>query len=96
VVLKPGEWPKRTDIKLILFLSRLLHPAEKNYWPTKLKVAGMVWVVYKVKHIVKSSQTPTKIFTDHRAIVAIAKQRSLETESNDRSNLRLVGTSNYL
>ena len=95
-VLKPGAWPKRTEIEPILFLSRLLHPAEKNYWPTELEVAGMVWVVRKVKHMVESSQTPAKIFTDHGAIIAIAKQRSLETESTDRANLRLISASHYL
>ena len=32
----------RTDVQSILFLSKLLNGAEKNYWPTELKVVGIV------------------------------------------------------
>jgi hypothetical protein len=96
IQLKPGQYPSRTDIEPILFMSRLLHTAEHKYWPTELEIAGLVWTIKKVRHMVESSQTPTKVFTDHGAIVGIVRQRSLETESTDRSNLMLVRASNYL
>jgi hypothetical protein len=94
VALQPGEWPKRTDIESILFLSRLLHPAEKRYYPTELEVAGMVWAIRKCRHIVKLAALPMQVFTDHGT--GIVRQRSLETESIDRANIRLVRASNYL
>lgn len=46
-----------TLIKPILFLSKLLMIAEKNYWPTKLEIAGFVWVIKKLKYLVESSCT---------------------------------------
>ena len=38
----------RNRIKLIMFLSRRLTQAEKNYWPTELEVSCMVWVIKKI------------------------------------------------
>ena len=35
-------YPNRTDIEPIMFLSRMLSLAETRYWPTELKVAGLV------------------------------------------------------
>ena len=37
-----GKWPARAAIEPVIFLSRLLTPAEKNYWPTELEIAGFV------------------------------------------------------
>jgi hypothetical protein len=37
-----------------------------------------------------------QVFTDYGAITSIVRQRSLETESIDRANIRLVRASNYL
>lgn len=33
---------KRTQVKPVLYLSKLLSTAEQNYWPTELEVAGLV------------------------------------------------------
>lgn len=35
-----GMRPKQSMVEPILFFSRLLTSAEKNYWPTKLEIAG--------------------------------------------------------
>jgi RNase H-like domain found in reverse transcriptase len=92
--LKLGEWPERSKCQPILFLSRLLNKAEQNYRPTEMEIAGTVWAVRKLKHMVESSTTPpTKIFTDHGAITGIIRQRSMQTESTDQSNLRLIRAS---
>lgn len=40
--LPEGKWPSNTSMQPILFLSRLLTAAEKNYWPTELEIAGFV------------------------------------------------------
>ncbi len=41
-VLPEGKWPSSTSIQPILFLSRLLMAAEKNYWLTEREIAGFV------------------------------------------------------
>lgn len=80
---KPDDkWPPRTAIQPIMFLSRFLADAERNYWPTELEIAGFVWVVKK---------------TDHSAIVDIVKQRSIvSTTSTMQMNLSLVRASQFL
>jgi len=41
-VISIGKWPTRTQIEPIMFLSRSLTQAERNFWPTELEVAGFV------------------------------------------------------
>ena len=87
----------RTDIQPIMFLSRCLNTAEHNYWPTELEVAGIVWVVKKIRHMIESSlRPPVVVYTDHSAAVPISKQTTLNTTSTDKLNLRLVRASQYL
>ena len=79
-----------------MFLSRLLTDIEKNYWPTELEVAGLVWAVRKIRHLIKSSKSKVVVYTDHSATVDICKQATLTTTSTVRLNLRLVRASQYL
>lgn len=68
-----------------------------NYWPTELEVAGIVWVVKKIRYLIESSQVPPVIiYTDHSAAVPISRQTTLTTSSTDKLNLRLVRASQYL
>ena len=87
---------KRTNIRPIMFLSRLLTDAERNYWPTELEVAGLVWAVRKIRHLIESSKSSVVVYTDHSATVDICKQASLTTTSTVRLNLRLIRASQYL
>ena len=80
-------------VKPILFLSRLLNDAEKSYWPTELEVAGLVWVLKKVRHMAES--TTTHVLTDHSATVEIATQKTLNTSAAWKMNLRLVRASEF-
>ena len=66
--------PKQKCIQPILFLSKDLTEAEKKYWPTKLEVACLVWVVQKLCHLVEPSQLPTIIYTDHSTALQIVCQ----------------------
>ncbi len=92
-----GRWPSATNIRPVIFLSRLLTHAERNYWSTELEVAGFVWVVKKVRHIIKSSKSSMIIQTDHSAILDILQQSSItSTTSTMRLNLRLVRASQFL
>jgi hypothetical protein len=86
----------RHRVQPILFLSKLLIRAESRYWPTELKIACLVWAVRKVRHIIFSSKLGTIVYTDHSAIVAIAKQDSLFSNNTDKLNLRLIRASLYL
>ena len=86
----------RADVQPILFLSKLLNPAEARYWPTELEVAGLIWTLKKIPHLLV--QVPMKkviIFTDHSATTDIARQTTLSSSSSDRMNLRLVRASQY-
>ena len=40
--LPEGRWPFTTSVQLVLFLSRLFTLAKRNYWLTKLEIAGFV------------------------------------------------------
>lgn len=61
-----------------------------------MEVAGLVWVLKKVRHLIESSGAPTIIYTDHGATLGIARQTTLSTSSTDKLNLRLVRASNYI
>ena len=89
-----SDFPKKENIQPILFLSRLLRPAEKRYWSTELEVAGLVWVIKKIRHMVESA-TKVVVFTDHISTLGIAKQTSLSSTATDRTNLRLVRASEF-
>ncbi len=81
----------------ILFLSRLLTAAEKNYWPTELEIAGFVWVIKKLRHLVESSRASVIIQTDYAAILDIMQQSSIaSTSSTMRMKVRLVRASQFL
>lgn len=53
------------------FLSYLITQAKKNYWPTKLDIAGFVWVIQKVQRIIKSSRAKIIIKIDYATILNI-------------------------
>ena len=92
-----GKWPARSATETILFLSRELSAAERNYWPTELEIAGFVWTIKKIRHMVESSNHPVVIQTDHSAIVDIMRQSSItSTTSTVRMNTRLVRASQFL
>ena len=88
--------PRKSTIQLILFLNKLLNDTESRYWPTELEVAGLVWTIRKIKHMVESSEQPTIVYTDHAATLGIVKQTSLNTVSVEKLNLRFIRASEYL
>lgn len=90
--------PGQMMVLPVLFLSRRLTPAEINYWPTELEVAGVVWAIRKIRHMIEASpaEKPCVIYTDHSATAEIARQSSLVSTSTDRLNLRHVRASQYI
>ena len=89
-----GKWLPQTSIQLIMFFSRLSTDAEQNYWPTELKIAGFIWIIMKIRHLVKLSKHKVVIQTNYSAIVNIVKQHLIvSTISTMQINLRLVRAS---
>ena len=88
--------PQRGDVEPVLFLSRVLNTAEKGYWPTELEVAGLVWTIMKIRHLIESSEHPIIIYTDHGASLGLAKQSTISPASTDRQNKRLIRASEYV
>lgn len=72
-------------------------PAERNYWPTELEIAGFVWVIKKTRHLVESSWERVIVQTDHSAILDIMQQSSITSKASPmRMNVRLVRASQFL
>jgi hypothetical protein len=90
-------WSTKDDIQLIMFLSRLLTSAEKNYWFIELEIVELIWVIKKIRHLIQSSEKSVIIQIDHVVIMNICKQISITSiNSAMRMNLRLVRTSQFL
>ncbi len=88
---------KRCDIKSIMFLSKILISAKIKYWFTKLKMTNVIWVIRKIRHLIKASRKQaTIIFTNHFVLINIIKQIFLNTFNTNKLNLRLVKASQYL
>jgi hypothetical protein len=90
-------WSTKDDIQFIMFLSRLLTIAERNYWSTELETTSLIWVIKKVRHLIQSSEKSMIIQIDHVVIVNICKQTSIiSINSVMRMNLRLVRAFQFL
>jgi len=88
----------RHDKKLerpVNYLSRMLNKHEVNYWPTELEIAGIIWTMQKIRHLIEGSN-PTKIFTDHKGAEDIMDMTTLKTKSTVRQNLRLTRASQFV
>ncbi|KAI1000712.1 hypothetical protein K3495_g7486 [Podosphaera aphanis] len=79
-----------------MFLSRLWKSAEARYWPTEMEIAGLCWIVQKIRHLIEACEFSTVIYPDHRAALQIATQSSLTTTSLVRMNMRHVRSSEFL
>lgn len=84
-----------SDICPVLFLSKELNSAERNYHATELELSCAVWVVRKCRHLIEASPR-TIMVTDHAASSAIVNQVSMRSTSSDKLNLRLIRASQYL
>jgi hypothetical protein len=90
-------WSTKDDIQSIMFLSRLLTSAERNYWSIELKTTELIWIIKKVKHLIQFFEKSIIILTNHAAIIDICKQTSIiSTNFVMRMNLRLIRVSQFL
>ena len=86
----------RTNMELVMFLSKKLTNAEKKYWPTELEVVRLVWTLRKVKHVLDSTMKATIVYTNHFTTTSIMKQTLLFSSSINKLNLCLVHASQYI
>ena len=68
--------PKEADLVPIVFLSRELKNAEKNYWPPDLEFSGSIWGCKKLQHWIEQAPR-VYVFTDHKPLEGICKPQSL-------------------
>lgn len=59
-------------------------------------MAALVWVLRKMRHYIQSGERPVIVRTDHIANKDIARQKTLQTTSTGKMNLRLVNASQYI
>ena len=83
-------------VQSIIFLSRLLTSIESRYWFTELELTEFVWILRKIRHLMKSTKILIIIYIDHEIALRIAQQINLITSSTDKSNLRLIRVSKYI
>jgi hypothetical protein len=90
-------WSIKNDIQLIMFLSRLITIAKRNYWSTELKTTNLTWIIKKIWHLIQSSKKSMIIQTDHDVIIDICKQTSIiNTNFVMKMNLRLIRVFQFL
>ena len=91
------EYSSKKVIEFILFFSRFLTNAKTKYWLIELEFADIVWMLKKIKHLIDfSKQRLIIIFTNHDAILDIAKQINMITVFIDKLNLRFVRVFDYI
>lgn len=71
------RWPFTNLMQPVFIPLSLFTSVKKNYELTELGIAGFVWVVKKVRHIIKSSKAGVIIQIDHLAIIDIFQQLSI-------------------
>ena len=90
------DYFSRIAVKFILFLNRLLNFAEIKYWSTELEIIDIIWILKKIRHLMKAFTSVTMIYIDHDVALKIVKQISLITIFINKLNLRLIRVSDYL
>ena len=65
----------------VLFLSKRLSPAERNYWATELEVGALVWGISKLRHYLDGNKMT--VYTDHTAVKNLF-EGTTPTRRNDR------------
>ena len=74
----------------------MLNVVEIRYWFTKLKMCDLMWVIRRVRHIIKVSISFTIVYIDHVVNTFIARQTILNFVNTNKFNLRLIRASIYL
>ena len=89
---------KQKFLQSILFLNRQLTSAEIRYWSIELKMTDIVWVVKKIRYLIKVviASRVIIVYTDHFVAIDIVHQSSINTIFTEKLNLRLIRAFEYL
>ena len=79
-----------------MFLFKVLNDVESRYWSIEMKIACLIWIVRKTRHLIKAFKWSTIVYIDHSATIDIVKHITLSSSTIDKLNLRLVRASQYL
>ena len=79
-----------------MFFSKILSSIKAKYWPIKLKITYLIWILKKVRHIIESTELLRIIYIDHFITIDITRQAILSTTLINRLNLRLIRASDYI
>ena len=90
------EYFRRNAVQSIMFLSKLMTSVKTRYWSIELKIAELIWVLRKIRHLIKFIKIFIIIYIDHEAALDIAKQINFFTFSRDKLNLRFVRAFDYI
>ena len=56
-----------------MFLSKVLSSVEAKYWPIKLEITCLMWILKKVRYIVESAELLTIIYIDYSVTIDITR-----------------------
>jgi hypothetical protein len=89
-----GKYNRKLE-RPITYISKQLNKHEIHYWPTELEIAGIVWTIQKLRHLIEGIG-PTMLYTDHKPAADILSSTTLKTSSSVRMNLRLIRASQFV
>lgn len=73
-----------------------MNSTETKYWFIEFKLIDLIWILRKVRHIIKSIKTLSIFYTNYKTLLKIAKQTLLTILSTDKLNLRFVQVFEYI
>ena len=86
----------KKSLKSIFFFNRFLTLIEIKYWLIELKIADIVWVLKKIKHLIELFSIIIVIYIDYKIAFEIVKQITLITFFTNKLNLCFIWVSNYI
>ena len=76
----------RTNVQF--FFQQIVKWNKKNYWFIELKIIKIVWIIKRIRHIIKFTKLlSTIIYINYSTIVFIFKQTILITNNTNKLNL---------
>ena len=90
------NYSSRFAIKFILFLSRFLSFAKIKYWSIELKFVDIIWILKKIKYLIKFSFLSIVVYTNHDIVLRLTKQTILITFSTNKTNFRFIRVNDYI
>jgi hypothetical protein len=64
----------RKEMKIIMFISKRLLPAETRYTTTEREALAILRCLEEIRWLVLGSPFPTKVYTDHKALVSLLRK----------------------